>query len=107
LRCTALNASLRYLDAIGIAAIAAHADPLIARVHEGLRELAIQPMTPAQPANPTGIVAFRHERTAEIHAALLKENIHVMHHAGRIRIAVHGYNTEADIEGLLAAFPRL
>jgi len=102
----ALNASLRYLDGIGIAAIAAHADPLVTRVHQGLHELGIEPMTPAQPANPTGIVAFRHERTAEIHAALLGENIHVMHHAGRIRIAVHGYNTAADIDHLLAALRR-
>jgi hypothetical protein len=38
-RSTRLNASLRYLDQFGVDAIAAHADPLVARVHEGLREL--------------------------------------------------------------------
>jgi selenocysteine lyase/cysteine desulfurase len=97
----ALNASLRYLDAIGIRAIAAHADPLVACVHEGLREVGLRPMTPAQLGNPSGIIAFQHERTEEIHAALLRENIHVMHHAGRIRIAIHGYNTKADVDQLL------
>ncbi|HYF34692.1 MAG TPA: aminotransferase class V-fold PLP-dependent enzyme, partial [Prosthecobacter sp.] len=32
----ALNASLRYLDSVGIAAIAAHADPLVQKVHQAL-----------------------------------------------------------------------
>src|SRR5690606_38042201 len=39
----ALNASLRYLDAIGIAAISRHADPLVARTHGGLVELGLAP----------------------------------------------------------------
>ena len=45
--------------------------------------------------------AFKHERTDEVNAALLHENIHVMNHAGRIRIAVHGYNTREDVVNLL------
>jgi len=98
----ALNASLRYLDAIGVANIAAHADPLVARVHAGLRDLNITPLAPAQPDCSSGIVAFRHERSTAINEALLAQNIHVMHQVGRIRIAVHGYTTPEDIEKLLA-----
>lgn len=99
----ALNAALRYVEGVGVAAIAQHADPLVARVHAGLVELGLKPMAPAQPTNPTGILAFLHPNTAAIHAALDRENIHVMHHAGRIRIAVAGYNTAEDIHRLLAA----
>ena len=99
----ALNASLRYLEGVGIAAIATHANPLTARVESGLRALGLQPLCMWQPRNPTGIVAFRHERSAEIHAALEREAVHVMHNAGRIRIAVHGYNTSADIDRVLAS----
>ncbi len=99
----ALNASLRYLESVGIAAIAGHANPLTARVDAGLRELGLQPLCPWQPQNPTGIVAFQHERSAAIHAALEREHVHVMHNAGRIRIAVHGYNTPADIDRFLTA----
>ncbi|MCB1277254.1 aminotransferase class V-fold PLP-dependent enzyme [Prosthecobacter sp.] len=98
----ALNASLRYLDQIGVATIAAHADPLVARVHAGLKELGITTLCPAQPDNPSGIVAFTHENTAAINEALLAGNIHVMHQVGRIRIAIHGYNTAADVDKLLA-----
>ncbi len=98
----ALNASLRYLESIGVPAIARHADPLVAAVHEGLLKLGITPMAPYQPDCPSGILAFRHPQTAALAAALEQENIHVMHHAGRIRIAVHGYNAAEDVEKLLA-----
>lgn len=97
----ALDASLRYLDGIGIAVIAAHADPLVSQVHEGLAGFGIEPLAPLRPGAPTGIVSFRHPRAVEIHARLELENIHVMHHAGRIRVAVHGYNTRGDVEKLL------
>lgn len=96
----ALNASLRYLESVGIAAIAAHADPLVGQAEAGLRAAGVQPMCRW---NGTGILAFQHPRSTELHAALERENIHVMHNAGRIRIAVHGYNTEADIHHFLSA----
>lgn len=102
----ALNASLRYLDQFGVPAIAAHADPLIARLHAGLRDLGIQTLAPEQSESPSGIVAFTHPDTRAIHDVLLARNIHVMHQVGRIRIAVHGYNTPEDIDCLLAALPR-
>ena len=97
----ALNASLRYLEAIGIDAISKHADPLVAQAHRGLVDLGLLPMAPHQPDLPTGILAFRHPQTAVLSAALEKENIHAMHHAGRIRIALHGYNTPDDVARLL------
>lgn len=98
----ALNAAMRYLDEVGIEAIARHADPLVARVSSGLTELGVQLMAPYRSDRPAGIVAFRHSQTARLEQALRQENVHVMHHAGRIRIAVHGYNTSADIEKLLS-----
>lgn len=103
----ALNAALRYVDAVGVPAIAAHADPLVAQVHAGLLQLGLKPMAPAQPTNSTGILAFMSPSTAAIHSALERENIHVMHHAGRIRIAVAGYNTAEDVHRLLASLAKV
>jgi selenocysteine lyase/cysteine desulfurase len=100
----ALNASLRYLDQVGIEAIAAHADPLVRTAESGMRDLGIQPLCRW---NGSGIAAFIHPRGAEIHAALEKQNIHVMHNAGRIRIAVHGYNTGEDIHRFLTVLGEL
>lgn len=102
----ALNAALRYVESAGVAHIAAHADPLTARVDAGLRALGLEPLAPWQAENSAGIVAFRHERAAELHAAFEREEIHVMHSAGRLRVAVHGYNTREDIERVLGVLAR-
>jgi selenocysteine lyase/cysteine desulfurase len=52
-------------------------------------------------------VAFKHEQSATLHAALEAEQIHVMHQAGRIRIAVHGYNSQEDVSRLLSILESL
>jgi selenocysteine lyase/cysteine desulfurase len=100
----ALNASLRYLEGVGVSAIAAHADPLVQEAEAGLRALGISPICRW---NGSGILAFQHPRSTELHAALEAENIHVMHQAGRVRIAVHGYNTREDIQRFLRVFSTL
>lgn len=97
----ALNAALRYIESVGVEAIGRHADPLVADLEKGLLKLGIRPMCPLVDGLPTGILAIQHERSDGIHSALLAENIHVMHHAGRLRFAIHGYNTREDIEKLL------
>ncbi len=50
---------------------------------------------------------YFHERSDEVRAVLEKENIHVTHHAGCIRIAVRGYNTREDIVNLLRVLDTL
>ncbi len=94
----ALNAALRYLESVSIRAIAAHADPLLRELRQGLLDLGLEPLCPLRQDESTGIIAFRHANSAELHAALETAQIHVMHHAGRIRLAVHGYNTREDIQ---------
>lgn len=100
----ALHAGMRYIENVGVANIAAHADPLVEQVDTGLRERGITPMAPL---SGSGIVAFQSDRSEEIHAGLEEREIHVMHHAGRIRIAVHGYNQVEDIQQLLEAISEI
>ena len=97
----ALNAALRYLESVGIENIERHADPLVGECDAGLRDLGIKPMCTWEAQNPSGIIAFQHAHSDLIHEALEHENVHVMHSAGRIRIAIHGYNTHADVANLL------
>ena len=99
----ALNASLRYVESVGVKQIAGHADSLVQALEAGICQLGLQPMCPW---NGTGILAFQHPRAEEIHAGLERGDVHVMHNAGRIRMSVHGYNTRSDIGrclGLLAS----
>jgi selenocysteine lyase/cysteine desulfurase len=103
----ALNAALRYLDAISIPAITAHADPVMEHLQDGLRDLGVKTLCHWEKQSPSGIIAFQHTNSAAIHAQLLGANVHIMHSAGRLRIAVHGYNTREDIEALLSVLRKV
>ncbi|MCA9015147.1 MAG: aminotransferase, partial [Planctomycetaceae bacterium] len=48
-----------------------------------------------------GIIAFRHPEAERIYQHLHSKQIHPMYHAGRIRVALHGYNTMENVETFL------
>jgi len=98
----ALNAALRYIENIGVTNIAAHADPLVAQLETGLRALDLSLLATQHKGNFSGILAFQHEQADSIHAELETAEVHVMNHAGRLRMALHGYNTAADVEKFLS-----
>jgi selenocysteine lyase/cysteine desulfurase len=97
----AIRAGLDYIKSVGVAAIDRHARPLVLACLEELRKLPIELLTPAEPDHIAGILAFRHPKAEQIHQHLHSRNIHVMSHAGRLRIAMHGYNSMADVETLV------
>jgi cysteine desulfurase / selenocysteine lyase len=98
----AVDAALGYIQETGVGRIAAHADPLVRQCLDGLKRLPVQLITPDEPESLAGILAFLHPRAERIHQYLRTREIHVMHHAGRLRVSIHGYNTPEDIERLLA-----
>ncbi|MBN9522580.1 aminotransferase class V-fold PLP-dependent enzyme [bacterium] len=97
----AIRAALDYLRGVGVEAIDHHARPLTLHCLEEVRKLPVELLTPAEPEHVAGILAFRHPRAAEVHAKLHAAGVHVMSHAGRLRVAVHGYNTADDVERFL------
>lgn len=98
-----IAAALEYVSGVGVDAIDRHAAPLVAACHGGLGRIGVEMLSPDDPAALAGILAFRHPRAERIHAALHGQGIHVMHHAGRLRVAIHGYTTAADVETFLRA----
>ena len=99
----AINAALRYLQSVDPVAINAYAQPLVRACLDGLKELPIELVTPDESDALAGIIAFRHAKSGAINKYLHARDIHIMEHAGRLRVAIHGYNTMADIEHLLRA----
>lgn len=99
----AVAAALEYIQSIGVCAIAAYADPLVRECLDELSKLPVEILTPDVAGSLAGIVAFRHPRANLVHDRLRAQNIHVMHHAGRLRVALHGYNTQADVDCFLTA----
>lgn len=97
----AIRAALEYLKKVGVPAIYAAAQPLTRMCLDEIAKLPVELMTPPDPGSLAGIIAFRHPQAERIHQSLHARNIHIMAHAGRLRIAIHGYNTQADIETFL------
>jgi cysteine desulfurase/selenocysteine lyase len=100
-------AGLRYVHSVGVDAIARHADPLVHACMEGVKALPVTLITPDEPDALAGILAFTHPKAEEINQRLHQRDIHIMDHAGRLRVAIHGYNTEADVETLLSALAEI
>lgn len=94
----AIRAGLEYIRGIGVDAIDRHARPLVLACLAELKRLPIELLTPADPECVAGILAFRHPKADALHRHLHDKGVHVMSHAGRLRVAVHGYNTAADVE---------
>ena len=99
----AVRAGLDYIRQVGVAAIDQRARPLVLRCLDELRTMPVELLTPDDRDQLAGIVAFRHPQGEEIARRLRAKNIHVMAHAGRLRIALHGYNTEEDVDSFLTA----
>ncbi len=80
----AIDAALKYIRSIGVENIAHAADPLVVQCLAELQKLPLEFLTPNEPANLAGIIAFRHPKMEQLNAKLLKRDIHVMSQAGRI-----------------------
>ncbi len=98
----AIHAGLEYIRSVGVAAIDAATRPLMQHLLAELQKLPIELLTPTD-GPLAGIIAFRHPDAERLSQTLHAQHIHVMSHAGRVRIAVHGYNTATDIETVLKA----
>ncbi len=97
----AVHAALGYINGIGVGSIHEYAKPLVRRCLDGLRKLPVELITPDEPDAIAGIVAFRCDDADRLNRLLHERGIHVMSHAGRLRVSIHGYNTIDDVELLL------
>jgi len=98
----AIRAGLDYIRSVGVANIDAAARPLVLSCLAELKKLPVELLTPDEPEHMAGILAFRHPKADAIHAQLHAASVHVMSHAGRLRVAIHGYNTGEDVEYFLS-----
>jgi selenocysteine lyase/cysteine desulfurase len=96
-------ASVRYLDELGIAAIAAHAQRLVDRLQQELPGLGYRSLTPV--GNRSPIVAFNLPDPQETSRRVRDANIAVtiVPVERRMRVSVSVFNDDDDIDRLLEA----
>ncbi len=101
-----LATSIEYVTTLGVARIAAHRKPLIARLREELPKRGFAPMTPPETEGP--IVTFAYQDAAKKLEPVLKAaNIKVTLGDNRMRVSPSVYNDMGDIERLLQALPKV
>ena len=103
----ALRASVTYLLEIGVERIEEALRPMVTRMRDGLANLGLELLTPADPDFQAGIVSFAHPDATRIGPALAEDGIIVWANDGRVRSALHIYNEPEEVERYLTAVERL
>jgi selenocysteine lyase/cysteine desulfurase len=111
----ALKASVDLVNAIGIEQVAEHIQALVDRFIEGLDRLGLRLVSPRARKCRAGIVSFRAHRSPQEDAALVEKlaagkifvSARYTSRVGGIRVSVHYFNNEEDIDGLLDALREL
>jgi cysteine desulfurase/selenocysteine lyase len=99
-----LGSALTLIREIGIREIEAHNRALVERLRSGLRSLDTPMLCPDDSTRRGSIVAFETPHFDEIARYLDGLGTTVWARDGRVRVAPHSYNTEADIDTFLQQF---
>lgn len=103
-----LDASLEFVERVGVRTINQHCTRLLDRLAEGLLKRGYT-LSVNDPQRRSTILCFRDrspETTAALYQELKSRRISVSLRHGMIRVSPHLYNDEADIDRLLAAADR-
>ena len=86
-----------------MAAIEAHVRDLDTRLIAGAHDLGATVVTPDDPALRGPLVCIASSDVGALVAELAAEHVTVSSRDGNLRVAAHLYNTEEDVDRLLAA----
>ena len=99
-------AALRLLAGVGLDVIQAHVQALAGHFIEGARRRGLALLTPEEPADRGPLVMVRSTDAPKLIETLAREGILCSTRDGSLRVSLHYYNTEADVDMVLAALDR-
>jgi selenocysteine lyase/cysteine desulfurase len=99
-------AGVSFVEDAGVSAVEAHVRGLVNRLLDGLDELGATVATPREPARRGPLVCVRSTDVDALVAALAAEAIVVSQREDKLRVALHLYNVEDDVDRLLDALSR-
>jgi cysteine desulfurase / selenocysteine lyase len=97
----ALRRSVDFLLERNIGQLDEDLKPVVRALHEGVRQLGVELLTPPDAEYASGIVSFRHPECEQIGALLEEDGVIVWSGDGRVRASVHLYNDMEDVDRLL------
>lgn len=98
-----LGAALRLLGDVGYEAIHQRIVELTDGLRAGLRRLGLPPLTPDDPAIRSGITSVEMPGAEKVVEALAASGVFASARRGSLRLALHAYNDEEDVERTLQA----
>ncbi|MDQ2889562.1 MAG: aminotransferase class V-fold PLP-dependent enzyme [Gemmatimonadota bacterium] len=100
-----MNASLEFLNEIGLGNVQQRIHTLVGRLVEGIASIpALTLVTPRDASRRAGIVSFSVKDAQAVSARLTAANVtHSIRGGGVIRLSPHIYNTESEIDLVLGA----
>lgn len=102
----AAEAGLAMIERIGVGAIHKYVRILTARLKDGVHALGAKLATPEDPECHGAMVAIKSTDDHALVAALEADKIITSCRDGNVRVSPHFYNTEGDIDALLAGLER-
>lgn len=99
----ALGGALQVTTGVGVHRIAKRIHGLVDRLHAGLDERGYEIDTPRERNRRSGITMVRIDDPERTRSHLQKRGIFISVRGGRLRVSLHLFNNEADIEQLLHA----
>jgi selenocysteine lyase/cysteine desulfurase len=99
-------AGMELMEEIGIAATREHVNALNERLIGGVDELGGVVATPREVERRGALVCIRSTDPPALVRALAAEGVVVSERADNLRVSLHAYNTEDDVDAVLAALPR-
>ena len=99
-------AGISLVEEAGVPAIEAHIAGLVDRLLDGLDALGATVVTPRDPRRRGPLVCIRARDVGELVEALVADRIVVSSREDKLRVALHLYNVDEDVDTLLAALAR-
>jgi selenocysteine lyase/cysteine desulfurase len=99
-------AGISLVEETGVAAIESHVSGLVERLFDGLDALGATVVTPRDPRRRGPLVCIRALDVGELVEALAADRIVVSSREDKLRVALHLYNVDEDVDTLLAALGR-
>ena len=99
-------AGISLVEEAGVPAIEAHIAGLVDRLLDGLDALGATVVTPRDPRRRGPLVCIRARDVGELVETLAADRIVVSSREDKLRVALHLYNVDEDVDTLLAALAR-